>query len=67
MEYAPTGYVVFRPIATDEGTTWALDAWIAVYESALGEDYVRANRRFVTSSLRRLAGTSCPGEPDITD
>jgi hypothetical protein len=62
QEYAPSGYLVFRPIAGAGGSrAWALEAWVQVYEVFGGgaDDSVA----FVTSSLRRLARTRCPGEP----
>lgn len=58
-EYAPSGYVVFRK----RGVEWVLDAWVQVYTAALAEDIVDVNTRYVTSALRRLASTTCRGEP----
>lgn len=59
MEYAPVGYVAFRRI----DDRWVLDAWVETYVAALGEEYVRANHRFVDRAIARLHATGCPGEP----
>ncbi len=63
MEYAPSGYVVFNPAAHDGGTVWALDAVVEIYEAALGEEEVTANRKYVAGALARLDRTRCVGEP----
>jgi len=68
MEYAPDGLIVFRPVTRDGATVWTLDAWAQVYTRSLSDDVAVRNEGYVRSSLRRLAATSCPGEPaDLTD
>jgi hypothetical protein len=61
MEYAPTGLVVFH---RDADGAWSLAAWTETHEAALVEEIATANNRYVATSLRRLAKTSCPHEPD---
>jgi hypothetical protein len=68
VEYAPDGAVSFHRVEDPDGEArWVLDAWVEVYTTALGAEYVDENRRFATTSLRRLASTGCPGEPAGTD
>jgi hypothetical protein len=63
-EYSPSGYLVFREYTTVYGDqTWALDAWIEVYEAGLGQTLVANNYADVTKMMTRLASTSCAGEP----
>jgi hypothetical protein len=59
MEYAPTGYLAFRPIVRDGNREWVLEAWVQAYLLA-GPD---VDFDFVPRALGRLATTSCAGEP----
>ena len=62
QEYVPTGYLVFRPVPrAGGGQTWVLEAWVQVYEVFGG--HADDSFAWMTSSLRRLARTRCPGEP----
>lgn len=63
MEYAPDGYIVFRPVTIDGETTWALDAWFETYRAALDPATVDRNQAEVVRALKAQAGTSCAGEP----
>lgn len=64
MEYAPDGYLVFHPTTTvDNQQTWALDAWVEVYDRGLADDLAAQNRADVTRMMKGLESTSCPGEP----
>jgi hypothetical protein len=62
-EYAPTGYVIFRPVTIDDQQLWALDAWVEISEAALPTDVRAMNRTDVVRLMRRVASTSCAGEP----
>jgi hypothetical protein len=62
MEYAPDGFVVFRRVKPGDQVEWVIDAWVQVYDRALGAEVVTANRRWVTSSLKKLATGKCAGE-----
>jgi hypothetical protein len=63
MEYAPRGYLVFRPIDRDRdlGRAWVLEAWVQSYE-LFGPD-AEKEADFIPTALDRLATTRCPGEP----
>jgi hypothetical protein len=62
-EYAPDGYLVFRPVTIDGEPTWALDAWVEVYRAALGPETADRNQAEVVRALKAQVGTSCAGEP----
>ena len=62
-EYAPDGYLVFRPVEIDGEPTWALDAWVEVYRAALGPETADRNQAEVVRALKAQVGTSCAGEP----
>ena len=62
-EYAPDGYVVFRPVTIDGEATWALDAWVETYAAALPPKMAHDNEEEVIGALDRLASTRCAGEP----
>ena len=62
-EYAPTGYLIFRPVTYMDEQTWVLDAWVEVYTAALSSDVVEKNDADVVRLMKRVASTSCPGEP----
>jgi len=63
MEYAPSGRVGFRRAERDGATVWVLEEWTQSYDAGLAPSIAEDNDRFVTASLRRLAGTRCAGEP----
>jgi hypothetical protein len=68
MEYAPSGLVVFRAPEPDaDPYRWKLDAWVSFYSTGMGPEYAEANTRHVPTSLRRLAGGTCAGEPAGSD
>jgi hypothetical protein len=62
-EYAPTGYVFFRPVTIDDQQLWALDAWVEISEAALPTEVSLMNRAEVVRLMKRVASTSCAGEP----
>jgi len=63
MEYAPSGYLVFRPYkTTDDQPTWALDAWIQVYDAGLPPKTAHHNENDVLEIIDRLP-KACRGEP----
>jgi len=62
-EYAPTGYVIFRPVTIDDQQLWALDAWVDISEAALPTDARAKNRADVVRLMKRVASTTCAGEP----
>jgi hypothetical protein len=62
-EYAPTGYLIFRPVTYMDEQTWVLDAWVEVYSAALSADVVEKNDADVLRLMKRVASTTCPGEP----
>jgi hypothetical protein len=62
-EYAPTSYVIFRPITVDDEQLWALDAWVDISEAALAEPIATHNRADVVRLMKRVVSTTCAGEP----
>ena len=63
MEYAPSGYLVFRKYATTEDeAAWALDAWIQVYDAGLPPKTAHHNENDILEIIDRLPKT-CHGEP----
>jgi hypothetical protein len=62
-EYAPTGYLFFHPATYMDEQIWVLDAWVEVYTSALSEEVATQNTADVVHLMKRVASTSCPGEP----
>lgn len=62
-EYAPTGYLFFHPTTYMDEQIWVLDAWVEVYTSALSEEAAAQNTADVVHLMKRVASTSCGGEP----
>jgi len=62
-EYAPDGYLVFRPVDVEGEPTWALDAWVEVYRAALSPATADRNQAEVVRALKTQTGTGCAGEP----
>jgi hypothetical protein len=63
QEYAPTGYLIFHSTTYLDEPTWVLDAWVEVYQAALVDRVAAKNATDVVRLLKRVAPTSCPGEP----
>jgi hypothetical protein len=63
MEYAPHGYLVFRAVTIDGEPTWALDAWVEVYDAGLSSEVATKNVADVARAMKRLREATCAGEP----
>lgn len=65
MEYAPEGLLVFHQVTRpdDNAEQWALTAWTEIYAAALSAEVVATNTAYVAGALKRLAKTTCAGEP----
>jgi hypothetical protein len=62
-EYTPSGYLLFHRYKTvDDQQTWALDAWIQLYDAALPPTTVHHNENDILELIERLPKT-CKGEP----
>jgi hypothetical protein len=63
-EYSPNGLVIFRHGEGDGEADWSIAAWAQYDVAALAPEIAGANTEHVRTSLRRLAGTRCKGEPN---
>jgi hypothetical protein len=62
-EWTPSGYLVFQRYKTvDDEQTWALDAWIQLYDAGLPPKTVHHNENDILEIIDRLP-KSCKGEP----